>query len=248
LKGVFLQDQVEYRLEVDGDSYHQGDVLSGKLKLKNYQSVSKSLEQLQLKLVVADIKKAKQKEQGAFELKQTVTLPAAIKLESGSEFCCDWQFMLDSNIAITDKAQNLYLLVGCGQNLEDLFQLPLMIEPHKDIFEFLSILESSFQFVVKGKKSVKDLVVVKINPSSAAKYSVLDQVTLSFQVIPETALMVKYSFTIKHFEASAVSLGVKKSKAMLEQCLSFNEYKRDGFVEHAVVENYIRQALAEVLK
>lgn len=244
MKGVFLQQQLEFALEVNSE-FHQGDNLSCKLTIKNHSSDSQELKFLALHLVTGDLKKVKQKVAGAFIPISSAELPTDVTIANGEKKEFLWDVQLDRNCVVTDKAQTIFFLFGNSANLDVLGQLPLNIEPHPDVLEILSVFESELQFVVKGKKTSKNWTNIKISPSSAAKYTMLEQLTLSTHFEGDN-LELKYTFDMKKFEATSSTLGVGKTKNTTQQTLSPQDYKKSGFIEHAIILNYINQALEAV--
>jgi hypothetical protein len=245
VKGVFLQQQLEFRLNAEGD-FRQGSAIKCEMSVKNHLAEDRVLKNLALCLALGDLKKVKRKEQDAFTIVSAAELPLEVHLKAEDTVNYSWTFTIDPNGVISDKSQSLYILFGNSANLDVLGQLPLTVTPHQDIVEVLAVFESAFNFVVKGKKSSKDWLCIKIQPAAAAKYSMLDQLTLSTHFDGEL-LKLKYVFDLKRFEATASSLGVSKKKSTVLQDFPAEQYKRDGFVDHGVIEEQINAALAEVI-
>ena len=80
---------MEYRLEVKGDDFYQGDSLPCQLSVKNHGIAAANLEGAFLKLAVGDLKKVKEKKEDAFDEIQEIALPALAAVEPGKEQSCE---------------------------------------------------------------------------------------------------------------------------------------------------------------
>ncbi len=243
MRGVFIQNQVEFRLEVHGEEFYQGDSLPCIVSLKNRGNVAKSLDNLRLHLACGVLNKVKSKARDAFTIISSGTFPSPIEISLERVESFPWTFALDKNCSITDKGQSLYLLLGSAADTEALNQLQLNVRPHGHIAEVFGVLETSFQFMLKDVKSVGGRVIAKFKPSSARQFRTLNELLLSARFDGEV-LMLNYDFKVKTLEAGATSLEVKKSKKETEQRLAPEEYLfSGGFVHHSAVEAKIGDAL-----
>ncbi len=241
MKGVFFQKESEWRLEAPGIEWQQGGVLSGSLEV-----VNKGREPVAAKVILAlaNLKKVKQKEAKAFEVLAEANLTDQ-NVAPGSAKTFNWTFELGKNIAISDKAQSLYLLCGEGA-LEEMGQLPVTVRPHPHLQVLYGLLETTFRFVLKGQKSSKGWVEAKLKPSTAKRFTSLDQLVLYSRFEDET-LVLKYVFHLRQLSATASSLGVSKEKFEFEQRLEERTYLfPGGIVNHQPLEAAMEEAFAAV--
>ena len=230
MKGIFLQQQLEFRLEVSGEEWSQGAAVSCVLTVKNHGNAAQQLTGLQLQLVFGDSKKIKSKEAGAFELVaaagfQIPPKEGSVGPQQQQNF--SWAFQLGKNAPITDNARGYFLLYGTGTAPELLGQLPLPVLPHAHIQAVLRILETNFKFVAKGARTSKEWVEVKVKPAAGKKYAALEQLTLAARFEDE-GLALRYIFQVKEFASDANALVVRKSKKEVEQHLKISEYLFPG--------------------
>jgi hypothetical protein len=117
-----------------------------------------------------------------------------------------WTFALDKNCSITDKSQTLFFRYGTTSGA--IGQLPITVKAHPHIEAILGIIETSFQFVLKGQKSSKGWVEAKLKPPTSSRFSMVNELKLGFR-FEERALTLKFLFNVKKFETadSAVKIG-----------------------------------------
>jgi hypothetical protein len=230
MKGVFLQQQCEYRLEVAGDGFRQGEAVPCTLSVKNHASAPQPLNALSLRLACGDLKKVRDKSEDAFKIISCADLNPQGEVGAGQQQSFSWTFELDRNCPISEKSQSLYLLYGSTTAAIAAGQLPLTVAAHPHIEAVLRLLESSFQFVLRGQKSSKGWVQAKFKPPTSRRFSLVNELTLSLR-FEESLLVLNYSFNVKKFDATTASVGVKKGKSELEQRLDPARYMLTG--QHA---------------
>lgn len=244
MRGVFFSKGLEYRLEVQGDEWTQGDSLSCGLSIKNRNLSRVSVSGLLLCLSLGDLKKVKAKAIDAFEPVSKAEFLSPLDLEPDEQKSFPWSFELGKNCPITDKSESLFLI--CGLEAEPAGQLQVNVLPHPHIEAVLSLFESFFSFVLKGQKSKKGWVEAKLKPPSGKTYPTLDHLLLLLQFDGEDMLL-KFRFSVKKLETDMTSLDIKKGTKELEQRLSPNEYLLPGgFVNNDALEAGIEKALSVV--
>lgn len=248
MKGVFFKQPLEFRLEVKGDEWQQGESLSCVLTVKNHGGSSQSLSGLFLHLAQGSIKSVREKAPDAFQVTSSAQFDNTGNVEAGSELSFPWTFALDKNCTISDKAQGVFLLCGIGTPADAAGVLTITVLPHAHIEAILTFLENSFSFVLKGQKSKKGWVEAKLKPPSGKDYPTLEHLLLSFHFNEDT-LLLKYCFNLKTIQATAsATVHVAKAKRDLEQQFQASEYLFPGgqAVNHEPVEKALGEALATV--
>jgi hypothetical protein len=247
VKGVFFKQPLEFRLEVKGDEWHQGESLSCVLSVKNRGASSLSLSGLYLHLARGSMKSVREKAADAFEVTSSAVFDSVCVLERESELSFPWTFELDKNCTISDKSQGIFLLCGIGALADAAGQLTVTVLPHAHIEAVLSFLENSFSFVLKGQKSRKGWLEAKLKPPAGKDYPTLEHLMLSFRFNEET-LLLKYCFHLKTIQATAsTTVHVGKATRELEQELHSSKYLfPGGQVNHEPLETILAEALAVV--
>lgn len=247
MRAMFLHQSVEYRLEIPGDSWVQGDQVSGTLSVKNRGASVVQLEEITFAIACGQLKKVAKKEPDAFsDLQQIPLSNAATGLSTDCESISEWSLQLSNNCVVSDKTQTLYLLVFKGSEQQPIGSLPLSVTPHPFVKEFYDLFESSFSFVLKSVKSKKGGVEAKLTPPSSRKFPTLEYLLLlsSFE---EDQLRLRYSFRVKKMEATATTLGIKRGENKVEQQLALEKIAQSGaYVDHRLIEHAIETALDPV--
>ena len=112
MKGTFFQKPLELLLHVDGESWKQGDTITGNLNVKNHNSESVSLKDFGVTLVFGASKKIKAKDPNAFEFQGEKLFEGSAEVAGGSETELAFSFILEKNAPISEKSQGLFMLCG----------------------------------------------------------------------------------------------------------------------------------------
>ena len=246
MKGVLIQNQFEYRLEVPGEDFCQGDTLNAVLSVKNHAASARQVPALRLDLVLADLKKMKDKKGDAFEMISKGNCESLGELLPQASKSAALTFVLNKNCPISDKGQSLCFLFGDAVDPGGCGQSPVTIQPHRYIQKMLTIFDSPFQFVLKGQKGGKGCVEAKMKPPAARRFVLVDELVLGSRFDGDV-LELTYTFKVKGFDASANSMNVKKGKAEVKQRLEPDVYLlTPEHLNHEKIEAKIEEALATV--
>lgn len=246
MKGMFFQQPLEFRLEVDGDEWRQGDQIICKLSVKNRGTSSVSINELFLHLASGSLKKVKQKADDAFEILTSANFSPPSEIGPNEELSFEHTFKLDINCMISEKAQSLFLICGSQSLANAAGNLQLNVLPHAHIEALTSLIETYFSFVLKGQKSKKQWVESKLTPPSGGLFTTLEHVLLQC-CFKEDALQLKYIFKSKKLSATAATVSVVKTKSEFTQQLTPSQYILPGdFIDNDALQGFIREALATV--
>lgn len=201
MKGMSFQNGVEFKVAIDGESWTQGGVISGKIE-------SKPVAKCQVWLAEGTDKKVKLKAADAFVVLGETT---------PKEGPLDWRFELPIDAPITDKFGGLYILYGHGEYLEKLGQLRLNILPHLHLRDLIDLMSAHFRFAVKsisaGKAGATD---VKLDPPGNKDWAMLEQLVLQLK-ISNNSLEAKFIFHRKEVDATKGGLATKNVKRELKR-------------------------------
>ena len=247
MKGVCFQKPFELTLLVQGESWQQGDTVTGSLEVKNHSSEPVSIDGFKVHLAEADLKKVRAKSGDAFELSGTQTAPSAALVPAGGKGSFEWKFTLDRNCSITDNVGSPYLLYGQGEALEKVGQIQLTVKPHPAIEEILSRFSVPFRFVQKSRKAMKDGTEIKLDPPDGKQYMMVEQLAARFKIEENSLLHVRYQFQVKKMEANVGGTVTKIDKRLFEQDIPLDKLKLpSGRWDHDFIEVCIQEALATV--
>lgn len=246
MRGLFLQQSLEFRLEVPGDSFTQQSQVACALFIKNRGAETVRIDTPVIHLTLGTLKKIKSKDDSAFEILRSAELGRGVEIQAGSEISLPYTFTLDANFPITDKQQSPYLLYGNSTTIGALGQLLLTVHPHPHLRAIFDTLTTAFSFVNKGETSKNGWTSVKLKPPESRRMSFVEELNLSARFV-EDALQLEYLFTVKKFDTSMTKVDVKKSKTKVLQSLPTSEYLfGSNFVRQEHIERQIEAALSEV--
>jgi hypothetical protein len=211
MKGFSLQNGVELRIEVEGESWSQGDRISFRLTGKKEDS-------MQVSLAVGLDKKVKAKSPDAFEILATLEQRGTV-LENHFQLPCDCR--------ITDKSGSLHLLYGIGNPSGNPAHLRLTIDPHVHIRDVCGILTDHFRFTRKSIVAGKNKEVeIKFDPSGAKEWASLETLAL-FTRITESGLSLRFVFERKEINVLKTALTAQTVKRTLERTFPLTEVLHD---------------------
>jgi len=248
VKGTFFQKPLEFRLSVDGETWRQGDPITGTLTVKNHSPEPLPTQEITVRLARATLRKVHQKLEGAFETAVGSAAPPsdASTLAPGAEFNFPWKFVTDRNCPITDSVSSLFLLYGKGEDGMQMGQLQVPVIPYEVISQFLDVMKTAFRFVLKTTKWSKGSVDAKLAPPDSRNFVGLEQAVISFHFEGEV-LQVDYDFKLKKIEASASAVELKKQKTSFSQSYEPALYRTpSGRFDHERVEKEIGTILSQV--
>lgn len=209
MKGTLFQKPLEFNLEINGETWNQGNVLAGTLGVTNHGTEEVELNLNGVALALGNIRKVKAKDQAAFDLFETITFPAE-KLAPNDKKGLSFKFELPMNGPITDKTQSPYILYGNLEKREGMLQLP--VEPSLTFKPLIDVLDIFFRFKVKEKKTAKNAVDFKLIPPDAKEFKALDSLVLKAKELPEQGIELKFQFKLKNLGLNAGAIEVTKTK------------------------------------
>jgi len=246
MRGLFLSRSIEFRLDVQGDTFEQGQSVVCNLKFINRGAGPIILASPTLRLALGDQKLVKAKDPAAFELLLQAEVERGIELAPGAEFSASHTFNLDLNFPITDKAKAPFLLYGDSENVTELGQLPLTVTPHKHLRMIFDTLSTVFSFLPKGESSKNRWTSVKLKPPESRSMSLVDELNLEVR-FNNDGLELVYCFNVKKLDASQAKVGVRKAKTEVKQVWSRQDFLFGGdFIRQEFVEAKIKEAISEV--
>ncbi len=246
MRGLFLQNSTEVRLDVQGDSFEQGQAVPCTLTLTNRGSQAVTLAAPTLRLALGDAKLVKAKDPAAFLAISSAELARGLELLPGRAEALSHSFQLDINAPISEKAKSPFLLYGESNEVSSLGQLPLTVVPHKHLRAIFDTFTTVFGFVTKGESSKNGWTSVKLKPPESRAMSFVDEVNLSAR-FNDDELQLSFLFSVKKLDASQATVGVRKAKTEVSQRWPRANLLFGGdFVRQEFVEEKIRDALAEV--
>lgn len=219
MKGTFFSRPLEWNIETKGESWQQGDNLTGILKVKNHGTESVDLDDSGVGLALAEIKKVQSRLEGALKPETVISIPTK-ELQPGGESQIEFSFTIGPNSSVTDKKNSYYLCFG-KKFTEG--QLQIKVEPKALYTKVIGLLDTFHRFKLKEFKAVKKGVEFKLIPPTSREMANVEALLLTFSMDEEN-LLLKFDFNIKKLDTSSVTNKISKEVVSVEKTLTKKEY------------------------
>ena len=243
MRSVYFQQPLEHQIEVEGESWNQGEVVKGQLRIRNMSSKTVAVKTSQI-ILAHGLKKAfKEGTMVPWEVLEKQVVAQDIALQAGSELTFGWNFNLSTDCPITDKQGGLYLLFGGEEALTEGGRLNLQINLHPILQNYLQTFTTQFRFLEKYQKRKSEWTEVKLIPPDSREYPNMDYV-LCFLRIHDEQLEAHYRFKMSGLGRTGEKMTVTKKNRELEQSIPPEKYLQPGgFPNRACFRENIDQAL-----
>ena len=243
MRSVYFQQPLEHQIEVEGESWNQGEVVKGQLRIRNMSSKTVAVKTSQI-ILAHGLKKAfKEGTMVPWEVLEKQVVAQDIALQAGSELTFGWNFNLSTDCPITDKQGGLYLLFGGDEALTEGGRLNLQINLHPILQNYLQTFTTQFRFLEKYQKRKSELTEVKLIPPDSREYPNMDYL-LCFLRIHDEQLEAHYRFKMSGLGRTGEKMTVTKKNRELEQSIPPEKYLQPGgFPNRACFRENIDQAL-----
>jgi len=243
MRSVYIQQPLEYQIDVEGESWNQGEVVKGQIRIRNMSSKTVAVKTSQI-ILAHGLKKAfKEGTMVPWEVLEKQVVAQDIALQAGSELTFGWNFNLSTDCPITDKQGGLYLLFGGDEALTEGGRLNLQINLHPILQNYLQTFTTQFRFLEKYQKRKSEWTEVKLIPPDSREYPNMDYV-LCFLRIHDEQLEAHYRFKMSGLGRTGEKMTVTKKNRELEQSIPQGKYLQPGgFPNRACFRENIDQAL-----
>jgi hypothetical protein len=243
MRSVYFQQPLEHQIEVEGESWNQGEVVKGQLRIRNMSSKTVAVKTSQIILAHGLKKVFKEGTMVPWEVLEKQLVAQDIALQAGSELTFGWNFNLSTDCPITDKQGGLYLLFGGDEALTEGGRLNLQINLHPILQNYLQTFTTQFRFLEKYQKRKSELTEVKLIPPDSREYPNMDYV-LCFLRIHDEQLEAHYRFKMSGLGRTGEKMTVTKKNREIEQSIPQGKYLQPGgFPNRACFRENIDQAL-----
>ena len=227
MRSVYFQQPLEHQIEVEGESWNQGEVVKGQLRIRNMSSKTVAVKTSQI-IIAHGLKKAFKEGTGVpWEVLEKQVAAQDIALQAGSEQTFGWNFNLSTDCQITDKQGGLYLLFGGDEALTEGGRLNLQINLHPILQNYLQTFTTQFRFLEKYQKRKSEWTEVKLIPPDSREYPNMDYV-LCFLRIHDEQLEAHYRFKMSGLGRTGEKMTVTKKNRELEQSIPQGKYLQPG--------------------
>lgn len=237
MKGVNVSDGIEYRIELKGEQWSQGEEISG-----TYEAIPHSgdLKASKVYFALGDKKKIKKGDPKAFTVLWEEECTGAKK---------DFSFSLEKNSIVTDSALGLFCLFGHKDDLLSCGSLEVNTVPHSHLTQIISVIENFLRFKVKkikyqAKQSQVDFQMV---PPVSREYSSMEKLSLKM-VKTDQGCELFYTISLKKLDSADLGMQIAKKKVDLQANWTEREYLICGdTVDQDRVQKLVVSTLQEAL-
>lgn len=219
MKGTFFNKPLEWNIETKEESWQQGGVVSGSLKVKNHGADPVPLKNAGVGLCYADIKKVHAKIEGVLKPEVTLGLNQP-ELKPQESIELPFSLTLPENCTVSDKKGTYFITYGNGM-IEN--HLQLKIEPKLLYGKLVGLLDTFYRFKLKEFKGSKKGVEYKLLPPSARDMANLDSLILTI-ASEGSNLNLDFEFQVKKLETSGVTNKINKETIKINRVISPKEY------------------------
>lgn len=211
MRATLFKEGLEFKLEITGERWIQGQNVEGELSIKNLGNNPAQLKNLSIRLAWGDFKKVKSRDAKAFQILDTHALGSAVELKPKDEKSWKWSFTLPHDCQITEKSGSLYILYGDEENPVYSGDLQLTIGPKELYLEIIKLMENFMRFKLKDLSSKKGLVQAKFQPPQSKEFAALDGLQIGLG-LENQELNLSYEFKVKKINLSQTNTDLKMAK------------------------------------
>lgn len=242
MKGTFFAKPLEFKIEISGESWKQGELIRGKLCVTNHGDTPAALSNLGAVLAFGDSKKIKSKDQKSFKCIDKIIFEEN-DLPINESATLRWQFKLDENAPISETKGSLYIICGDSERPFDVGQLQLNIIPCENLTNLIEVFKLFFKFKVKAIKNKKGSLEVKMLPPGSKDMGIIEQLLLSMNM-SNNGIELRYKFIVKKIDYADSVMNVKSENIEIEQTLTPTQFKIYG---DAPNQDGMREAISQTL-
>lgn len=218
MKGTFFNKPLEWNIETSDESWQQGSLIRGKLRVKNHGAEAVSVQGAGVGLSFAEIKKVHAKTEGILKPAPVMTLDG--ELGPGELRELSFELALPANCPVSDKKASYFLTYGRDATET---HLQLNVQPRALFGKVVGLLDTFHRFKLKEFKGTKSGVEYKLIPPTSRDMANLDGLLLGMEMDGE-ALTLSFEFQVKKLDTSGVTNSIKKETARIKRTLGPKEY------------------------
>ncbi len=234
MKGTFFAKPLEYKVDISGESWTQGQSIKGQLIVNNHSSEKIDLSGLGCHLCYCVGKKLKARDPKAIILIESAILPKGKDEMS-------FEFRLSETSPITESTASLYLICGDIKNPYEGGILELNIRPTEIITNFVQVFEQFFRFKLKAFKNKKEYIEAVVTPPDSPVWKSIQKMSLQMRMAGEN-LEVNFILAVKRISFEDISK-TKDEKIQISKTLTKKDHTLYGSINHEGIQKIITEVL-----
>ncbi len=237
MKATFFFKPLEFNLNIDGETWSQGDHVKGQLNIVNHSGDSVDLSNIKVQLCFCAAKKVKVKDESG------ITVLESVDYASGDQV--DFDFKLAQDCQITESTGSLYIICGDASDPFGGGLMQLNILPKKVITDFVEVFEQFYRFKLKNFKNKKGFIEAAVVPPSSKDWTSIQKMSLQFKMVEED-MDVTFNFAVKKMSFESIETKTKDTKLSFNHVLTPKDYSRYGSVNQDGIQKVIDEVLEQV--
>jgi hypothetical protein len=238
MKGTFFKKPLEFSLNIEGESWNQGETVSGTFKVQSHSDQLPDLIQVGCHLCFCNIKKFKAKDPKSITVLESI-------LFSPNQSELDFNFKLNDNCPITDTTGSLYIIYGDIDSPFESGFLQLNITPIKPIIYFTQILEQFYRFKLKAFKNKKDCIEAMVSAPDSREWTSIQKMAIQLK-LKNDELIIKFIVNLKKLDFSNNHHKTKDEKREMSKTLTKEQYELYGIANQDGIKKVIDEVLSEI--
>jgi hypothetical protein len=178
---MFFAKPLEYRVEIPGERFVQGQAIAGTLTAVNRDSDPRGGLSLEVGLAFGVFKELKKSGAAALAILERQTLAEGVELEPGDEKTLPWRFALALDAPVKTSESGPFLLYGGRLEVGgERGQIDLPVELAPPLETFITTLENLFAFEARGRRFAEGFLEVRFKPP--ASYPTLEEMVVAMRL------------------------------------------------------------------
>jgi len=188
MRALFFAKPLEYRLEVSGEEFVQGQALTGTLCVTNRGSAALDQLSLELGLAYGVFKKIKELGNQSLTILEHSQLARGFSLEPGAEKKEAWEMPLGNAAPIMSKEGSPFILYGADlERVGTRGQIDLPVGLSLPVSAFIATLENHYAFEARASNCSGAVLETRFKPPGS--YPLLDELTISLKIGEKTVIL-----------------------------------------------------------
>lgn len=204
MKGLFLKNQIEFKVELFGEQWRQGDLIKGEYHISSHASDVQTISKLEINFKQCLIKDVRSEKDDKNLSLHHLTLSNSFNLNPKEERKFEFEYSLPPETLITDSKSSLYLFHGTDEKHES---LQLNIVPQQRFEEVINTMGTFFRFTVKKRRSLKNWVEYTLKAPLSKDLACLEELKLLISLGSDKILHLHFQAKIKKVDFAAPSAG-----------------------------------------
>ena len=189
MRALYFAKPLEYRLEVSGEEFVQGQALTGTLCVINRGSAALDQLSLELGLAYGVFREIKEDGNRSLTILEHSQLAKGFSLQPGEEKKEAWELLLGNAAPIISKEGSPFIVYGADlKQLGARGQIDLPVGLSPPVSAFIATLENHYAFEARASKCEGALLETSFKPPGS--YPLLNELTISMKIDDKAVTLV----------------------------------------------------------